>query len=159
MSSGLRTHLGLAASLLVALVLTLMPLPDAIAMARPAWALIVTGHWVLHFPQRYNLLLAWFVGLMLDSVMPGLLGQHALAMTAAIYLLLKLGKNFHESLLWQQMLLWVPLLVIYEFILFWMDGVNGRSADPAYRWLPALTTPLLWPLLQLILTQSHPHRR
>lgn len=137
-------------SLLLALALTAVSLPDGIAPYRPAFVLAVTGYWLLVAPHHYGLLVAWAMGLALDALGPGLLGQHALAMTISCYLLLRLSKGIAMSPLWQQMLLWILPVVLYEGVLWWMDGVSGRSADPWYRWLPVLTTPLLWPVLNLI---------
>ena len=39
------------------------------------------------------------------------------------------------------------LLGIYQFILFWIDGVAGRSVSGVARWAPVLAGGLLWPLI------------
>jgi rod shape-determining protein MreD len=36
------------------------------------------------------------------------------------------------------------LLGLYEFILFWIDGVAGRSVPLIERWAPPLTGTLVW---------------
>ena len=42
------------------------------------------------------------------------------------------------------------LLALYEFILFWIDGMAGRTVPLAERWLPPLTGTLVWVVLYMI---------
>ena len=39
------------------------------------------------------------------------------------------------------------MLAIYQFILFWINGVAGVSAAAVTYWGPAITGALIWPLL------------
>ena len=39
------------------------------------------------------------------------------------------------------------LLALYQFILFWVNGVAGISAPIKAHWGPVLTGTLIWPLL------------
>lgn len=154
-----RTDVLASLSLLLSLVLVQLPLPDAVAAWRPAFPLIITGYWMLKVPSHYGLLIAWVMGLGLDFIYDGLIGGHALAMVAASYLLLKMIRSFSFSPLWQQMLMWFPVVLVYEFMLFWMDGIVGQATDPWYRWLPVLSTPLFWPLLVGIFSLLMSRRR
>jgi rod shape-determining protein MreD len=36
------------------------------------------------------------------------------------------------------------LLGLYEFVLFWIDGMAGRTVPLIERWLPPLTGTLVW---------------
>jgi rod shape-determining protein MreD len=36
------------------------------------------------------------------------------------------------------------LLGLYEFILFWVDGIAGRNVPLAERWVPPFTGTLVW---------------
>ena len=36
------------------------------------------------------------------------------------------------------------LLCLYEFILFWIDGIVGRNVPLAERWVPPFTGTLVW---------------
>lgn len=132
-------------SLALALVLMLVPLPDWVAMARPAFFPATVIFWALTQPDRFGVIAAWICGLLLDVVYTTPLGQHALALAVCAFAVFKL-----KDLLWdfpalQQTVVLLPLFLLYEFILFWIDGVNGRSVDPLWRWLPALSTVVIWP--------------
>lgn len=152
MSAAAPTNLLLfAGSLSLALFLTLVPLPDWAAMARPAFYPAAILFWVLYAPRHFGVIAAWFCGLPLDVIYATPLGQYALAVAVAAF-----AAHQMRNFLWalpplQQGVVLLPVFVLYEFLLFWIDGVNGRQVDPLWRWLPALTSGLVWPLWSVLL--------
>jgi rod shape-determining protein MreD len=46
------------------------------------------------------------------------------------------------------------LLAIYQFLIFWIDGIAGHPVTTWLRWLPVVTGALLWPLIVAILDSS-----
>lgn len=136
-----------ALSLLVALVLAVVPLPQSIEAFRPDWVAVVLLYWSLISPRRYGLLTAFFMGLALDTLSGALLGQHSLALLTIVYL----SERFHLRIrvfpASQLALTVVGLLALYEFILFWIDGVAGRTVPLIERWGPLLTGACLWLLV------------
>ena len=154
-----RTDFIAAISLVLAVVLTLMKLPETLAVARPAFLLLVLAYWAQAAPRYAGLFVAWGLGLLLDVAYAGMIGQHALALVVSVYAVVRMRSALRMSPLWQQCLMLMVVVVLYEFILFWMDGVAGRSADPWYRWVPVLTTPLFWPPLHLLVQSLQGRRR
>jgi rod shape-determining protein MreD len=144
----------LAASLVLAAALSVMPLPDWIAFARPAFVLMVVCYWTLMLNRRFGLLAAWTVGLLLDVLNGSALGQHALAVVLCAFVVIKLNEFIRSYRIWQQALLFLPIFMLYAFILFWMDGLTGRSADPLWRWAPVASSTLLWPPLSFMLRRA-----
>jgi rod shape-determining protein MreD len=43
------------------------------------------------------------------------------------------------------------LLALYEFLLFWIDGIIGQAVTTWMRWLPVFTSTLLWPVIVAML--------
>ncbi|MGH8528448.1 MAG: rod shape-determining protein MreD [Nevskiales bacterium] len=154
-----RTDAIAAVTVLLALLLTLLKLPDTLAVTRPALVLLVLAYWTQAAPSRFGMFIAWGMGLVLDVATAGVLGQHALAMVVSIYVLMRMRGVLRMAPMWQQCLLLLLVVVLYEFVLFWMDGVAGRSADPWYRWVPVLTTPLFWPLFHLLVLNLQGRQR
>lgn len=144
-----RTGVIAAFSVLLALLLTVVKLPETLGVVRPAFILLVLAYWAQAAPRYAGLFVAWSLGLLLDVFYAGMLGQHALALVVSVYAVMRLRSALRMSPLWQQCLMLMVVVMLYEFILFWMDGVAGRSADPWYRWVPVLTTPLFWPPLHV----------
>ncbi len=143
---GGRGHL-LPVSLVLALALAIVPLPSALAPYRPAWVPLVLIFWALMAPERVGLLTAFAMGLALDTLSGALLGQHALAMVTVVYLSIRFHLLIRVFPVWQLSTIVFLLLAIYEFALFWIDGVVGRSVPIIERWAPVVSGALVWPLV------------
>ena len=73
-------YLVIYVSLMVALILMILPLPDWAQMYRPNWMALVLIYWSMALPQRVGLWFAFFCGIVLDTSLGTLLGQHTLAL-------------------------------------------------------------------------------
>jgi rod shape-determining protein MreD len=136
-----------ALTLLMALALTAVPLPAGIAAFRPEWVPLILIFWSLLAPERFSLLTAFWMGLLLDTLSGALLGQHALALVVVVYLTIRFHLRIRVFPVWQLSMTVVLLLVIYEFVLFWVDGVAGRTVPLQERWAPLLSSAIVWPLI------------
>ena len=67
-------------SLVVALVLMILPLPDWVQIYRPNWVVLVLIYWSMALPKRVGLWFAFFTGIILDASQGTLLGQHTLCL-------------------------------------------------------------------------------
>lgn len=135
----------LCLSLCAALILMLLPMPFWFAALRPAWVLLVLIFWSLVLPGRVSITLAWMLGLAMDVLNGTLLGEHALALTAVIYLSARLNTQLRMFSLFQQGMAVFCLAMLYLFILFCIQGFLGVLPEGWLYWLPALTSMLLWP--------------
>ena len=68
----------------MALALTALPLPSVVAPYRPEWVPLILIFWSLLAPERFSLLTAFWMGLLLDTLSGALLGQHALALVVVV---------------------------------------------------------------------------
>ncbi len=155
-SGGITTIL---ISVFTVLVLSILPLPESLSVARPAFAAMIVAYWVLNQPRRFGMLAAWLLGLFLDVVHASLLGQHALGLILVAYIIFKLRETLRMFPGWQQAVVLLPVWAIYELVLFWIDGFAGLATEPMWRWVPVLSTTLAWPILTLILHLSQSDRR
>jgi rod shape-determining protein MreD len=136
-----------ALTLLLALLLTAFPLPAPVAPYRPEWVPLILIFWSLLAPERFGLLTAFWVGLLLDTLSGALLGQHALALVLVVYLTIRFHLRIRVFPVWQLSMTIVLVLALYEFVLFWVDGVAGRSVPIIERWAPLLASAVVWPLI------------
>ena len=75
------------ASVLVALLLGLLPLPELLQPLRPSWLALVVAYWVLEDPERYGLGFAFVIGLLADLTFGSLLGEQALRLAVMAFIL------------------------------------------------------------------------
>lgn len=141
----------MALSLVLALALTAVPLPGLLAPLRPDWVMLVVIYWCL-FGSEYTGIFAIFLsGLLLDVLYGTILGQHAMAFVATSYLPLLMHLRM-RVFSWIQLTGAIfGLLVIYQFILFWINGVSGGSTVLIDYWAPVVTGTLIWPVVMLLL--------
>ena len=137
-------------SLVATLALATVPLPDIVAPARPDWVAVVLLYWSLMAPRHFSLLTAFWMGIALDTLTGALLGQNALALLVIVYLAEKFHLQLRVFPLSQLAITVLLLLGLYEFILFWIDGMAGRTVPLVERWLPPLTGTLAWGALYVL---------
>jgi rod shape-determining protein MreD len=144
-------------SMLVALSLEVTPLPADLAAWRPPWLVLTAIYWALAYPRRYGLALAWIAGLVLDVLKGGVLGQHALAMTVAMWLTLRFHLRLRVFPIWQQATAVGALIAMHQFLLFWVDGVTIGAELSLQRAYPTLAALVVWPLIVTALDQLRGH--
>jgi rod shape-determining protein MreD len=137
-------------SLVATLALASVPLPDAVAPFRPDWVAVVLLYWSLMAPRHFSLLTALWMGIALDTLTGALLGQNALALLVIVYLAEKFHLRLRVFPLSQLAITVLVLLALYEFILFWIDGMAGRTVPLVERWLPPLTGTLAWVAMYML---------
>ena len=137
-------------SLVATLALVAVPLPDSVAPLRPDWVAVVLLYWSLMAPRHFSLLTAFWMGIALDTLSGALLGQNALALLVVVYLAEKFHLRLRVFPLSQLAITVFLLLGLYEFILFWIDGMAGRTVPLVERWVPPLTGTLVWVALYMM---------
>src|SRR5262245_4953470 len=128
-----------------------MPLPDAIRAARPDLLLLLVIYWSLGAPRIAGLTFAWLCGFALDVLQGTVLGQHAFAFLLVAYPAHKFQLRIRIFPIWHQTLTVLMLLALYQFIVFWIDGIIGPAITTWLRWIPVFTGALLWPVLVAVL--------
>ncbi len=85
-----RDSLGsLLLTVVVALVLSVLPLPIWLSAVRPAFLVLTVMYWSIATPRLGGIALGFFSGLALDVFHGAVLGQNALALTAITYVLVR----------------------------------------------------------------------
>ncbi len=138
-------------TLIVAFILTLLPMPGWAVWLRPAWVLMVLIYWAMVMPDRVNVGTAWITGVFLDVLEGTLLGEHALALTVVVYFVVRMASRLCMFPLVQQGFCIFFLVLFYQFILFCIQGFLGALPNSWLYWSSSLTSMLLWPWVYSIL--------
>jgi rod shape-determining protein MreD len=147
----MHNWLAVIITLITALILALLPMPDWTVWLRPAWVLMVLIYWTITTPNRISLAFAWAIGLLLDLMNGTLLGEHALAITVVIYFVVRMHIRLRMYPVLQQGLSVGMFVLLYQFIIFCIQGFIGELPASNLYWLSSITSMLLWPWLSVLL--------
>ena len=138
-------------SLLIALLLQLVAMPDVIAAARPLWLPLLLVYWALVEPRVPSLIAAFVLGIAMDVLQNTVLGQHASGFVLLVYVMARTRGVFILFPLWQSTVALIPAWLGYCLLMTLIDDVARHRADLWLRWLPALSTTLFWPLVHTLM--------
>ena len=137
------------ACIVAALMLTIAPMPDWASPFRPDWVALTLIYWAMSLPRTYSVGTAWIVGIVMDVAQGTLLGQHAIALCFIVYITVKFHLQFRVFPTSQMSATVFAMLAVYQFILFWINGVAGVTTSAIIYWGPVITGALFWPLLTM----------
>lgn len=138
-------------TLVVALFLTILPLPAAGEDLRPQWVAMTLIFWALALPERVGVFWAFGIGLVLDVATGTLLGHHALGLSVVAYVAVELHARVRIFPLWQQALFVWVLLILERLLALWVLGATGQPMPSLSYWGSTFVGLLLWPWLYVVL--------
>lgn len=141
----------LPTSLVLALLLGLVPLPELLQPVRPYWLALVLAYWVIEAPHRVGLGFAFCIGLLADLLYGDIFGDQALRLVVMAFILQRFRARIRFFPLSQQALAMGGLLLNDRII---GAAIHLLTAEPllpwSYWWAP-LPGMLLWLPLYLLL--------
>jgi len=147
LQSKVATKLVVLASLLVAMVLRILPLPKEWFVYNPDWVLLFLIYWAIAIPERVGVGHAWCVGVSSDVLTGRMLGQHALAYSVVAFVCVKLHTRLRAYPLYQQVLPVFLLLLVNQLLIFWTQNIKGAHSTELIHWSPSLAGALVWPAI------------
>lgn len=146
-----RSYMPIAFSLIIALMLVMLPLPDWARVARPDWVSLALIYWAMALPRYVGVGHAFTLGLLLDVSQGTLLGQHALGLVIIVFLVQQLYLRIRIYTLIQQAFFVCILLVIKQLVVLWVNGMIDHAPETALYFLPAVTGAVMWPWIFILL--------
>lgn len=144
-------YMRLLIAVLLALIFTIIRLPEQLALIRPLWALLLMLYIQVNLPAAFHVSVLCLIGLTLDALCPSVMGQHALALILAAWCISGRARRFKFFSMTQQMG-WVLLLsTVYQSTLFLINLILGYPIGPITMLLPICMTTLMWPWARLML--------
>jgi rod shape-determining protein MreD len=140
---------------LIGLMLTIMPLPGSAEAFRPDWLALLVIFWTMQLPRTWSVGTAWIVGIVLDVSQGTLLGQHALALCFVAFITVRFHLLMRVFPMPQLTATVFSILAIYQFLLFWINGVAGVDAPSITYWGPVISGTVLWPFVMIFLSGMH----
>jgi len=144
-------YLVIHASLVIALILMILPLPDWAQIYRPNWMALVLIYWSMALPGRVGLWFAFFSGIVLDTSLGTILGQHTLALVVVVFFNLNFYQRIRVLVLAQQAIYVFALLLINQVVVAWVEGIMGRPTPLMAYFGAPLVGMVIWPWVFVIL--------
>ena len=138
-------------SILFALVLTLLPIPEELLKWRPEWVALTLVHWALVLPKKMGIIIAWFTGLLLDALYGSSLGQHALGLSIIVFVTLRLRLRINPFTLTHQLTVLLIALGSYLLINLWVLGFTGSAPLAWLYWLSLAGSLIVWPVFHWVM--------
>lgn len=154
-----RSHWLLPLSVLVALLLGLLPLPEGLQPFRPYWLALVVAYWVIEDNGNAGLGFAFLAGLIGDLAFGGLLGEQALRLTIMAFILQRFRNQLRFFPMAQQALAIGGLLLNDRVVTAAIHVALGEPQLPWMFWLAPVLGMLLWAPLFVLLDALRLARR
>ena len=138
-------------SLLVALVLQVMPMPESWLLWRPCWLGMVLIYWCLARPSNVGVMHGFMFGLLLDVLDGRPLGECALIHSLLAFITLMLYQRLRFYSIWQQAFIVMVMLGITLLIDQWLRVALGVDMLRIQATMAAVVSGLLWPWILTLL--------
>ncbi len=151
MRSKLLVNLVILLTLLIAMMLNSIPVPQWAIWFRPEWVGLVMVYWLMMTPERVGLVWAWIIGLLVDVLYGSVLGEHALGLVAVAYVVQRFYLQIRLYSTWQQAAYVMAVILLYQSVIFIIQGMLHQVQNVWLFWVPAVASMILWPWVALVL--------
>jgi rod shape-determining protein MreD len=143
-------RLRLFAGFILALILSILPLPSFICVFRPPWVLLLSLYIGYFLPGKSNLLALLVLGLILDVLLSSVLGEHSFALLVVTWLAANKSRRFQFFSMMQQIFLIGFFCLLYELIIALIDALLGFNYNIYHPLGSALMGMFFWPWIRLL---------
>ena len=138
---------------IIALIIGAISLPLVIELSSPLWMLVCFVYWVIYTDSKWIYLSALILGLLMDVLQGGILGQNALALVISSAFIFNVKKSFFVSNLTTQQV-YVFLSSLIYLITFLLTHILVQGFD--FSWLIIISpfsSAIIWPIIRILLAK------
>ena len=136
-----------------ALIIGAISLPLVIELSSPLWMLVCFVYWVIYTDGKWIYLSALILGLLMDVLQGGILGQNALSLVISSAFIFSVKKSFFVSnLTTQQVYIFLGSLIY--LITFLLIHILVQGFD--FSWLILISpfsSAIIWPVIRFLLAK------
>ena len=138
---------------IIALIIGAISLPLVIELSSPLWMLVCFVYWVIYTDGKWIYLSALILGLLMDVLQGGILGQNAFALVISSAFIFNVKKSFFVSnLTTQQVYIFLGSLIY--LITFLLTHILVQGFD--FSWLIIISpfsSAIIWPIIRFLLAK------
>ena len=136
-----------------ALIIGAISLPLVIELSSPLWMLVCFVYWVIYTDGKWIYISALILGLLMDVLQGGILGQNALSLVISSAFIFNVKKSFFVSnLTTQQVYIFLGSLIY--LITFLLIHILVQGFD--FSWvilISPLSSAIMWPVIRFLLAK------
>lgn len=138
---------------IIALIIGAISLPLVIELSSPFWMLVCFAYWMIYTDGKWIYLSALILGLLMDVLQGGILGQNALSLVISSAFIFNVKKSFFVSnLTTQQVYIFLGSLIY--LITFLLTHILVQGFD--FSWLILISpfsSAIMWPVIRFLLAK------
>ena len=138
---------------IIALIIGAISLPLVIELSSPLWMLVCFVYWVIYTDGKWIYISALILGLLMDVLQGGILGQNALSLVISSAFIFNVKKSFFVSnLTTQQVYIFLGSLIY--LITFLLIHILVQGFD--FSWLILISpfsSAIIWPFIRFLLAK------
>jgi len=140
-------------SAFIALVLTVVQLPNWLFYFWPDWIAIVVAYWALVAPRRVGPFVGFIIGTLLEVLFVRKFGVLGLGLAMVAFIVNSTSQQLRALSIWQQMISIGVFIAIFKLLTGWLSGlVAGFTITPEY-WYSIFGTVVIWPFAYILLEE------
>ena len=143
-------HMRLIFGFLIALTLSIVPLPTLVSDFRPPWILLLILYIEYFMPVNFNQITLLVVGFSLDILLATVIGEHSFALLLVTWIASSKSRRFQFFSMMQQIVLIGFFCLLYQAIISINSALLGFNYSILAPIVSALLGMFIWPWIRLL---------
>lgn len=143
-------HIRLSLGFIVALLLSILPMPELISAFRPPWVLLFVLYIEYFLPGNFKLSTLLLVGLLLDVLLATVIGEHSFALLLVTWIASGKSRRFQFFSMMQQIFLIGFFCFLYQLIISFTAVLLGFNYSLIAPIASAVVGMFIWPWIRLL---------
>jgi rod shape-determining protein MreD len=143
-------RLRLVLGFIIALILSIIPMPELIKDFRPPWVLLLVLYIEYFLPGNFNQFTLLFVGLLLDVLLATVIGEHSFALLLVTWIASNKSRRFQFFSMMQQIFLIGFFCLLYQAMITLISVLLGFHYNVLTPLASAGVGIFLWPWIRLL---------
>lgn len=143
-------RLKLLLAFIVALVFSILPMPQFFSAFRPPWILLLVLYIEYFIPGKFHITTLFLVGLVLDVLQSTVIGEHSLALLLVTWIASTRSRRFQFFSMMQQIILIGIFCFLYQAIITGSHALLDFNYSLIMPFTSALLSMFIWPWIRLL---------
>lgn len=135
---------------IVALVLSILPMPQLLSAFRPPWVLLLVLYIEYFIPGKFHITTLFLVGLVLDVLLSTVIGEHSFALLLVTWIASTRSRRFQFFSMMQQIILIGIFCFLYQAIIAGTHALLSFNYSLLMPFASALLSMFIWPWIRLL---------